>query len=132
MAGPYPETERRRHKRVKVGFIVNYSIRKPPQLSMIIGQREVDALMLDLSEGGMAVGTSFDIPQATILAITFTLINHSPLAKEKVRKMAMEGGIVNRTVLDRSEYRLGIQFTKISPEDMTAISDFVKILASSS
>ena len=121
MDGPHPGIERRKFRREKVSFIVNYAIRKPIEVSITLGKRECDALMLDLSEGGMAVASSLDIPLSTTLDITFFLVS-----KKISKRMAIQGETVNRFVLKKNEYRLGIQFTKISQEDKTVISDFVK------
>lgn len=122
MSGPYNGAERRKFKRVKVSFILNYEIRRPLEVAMIMGKRECDALMLDLSESGMAVASSLDIPTATVLDITFFLIS-----KEINKMMSLEGEAVNRSILKKNEFRLGIQFTKISQQDKTAISDFVRL-----
>ena len=121
MIKEYAGVERRRFKRARVRFIVFYSVRGSWVLSFTIGGTETNALMLDLSNDGIAFVASEDIPLATPLAIKFTLIT-----KSAVSKMAFEGVAMNRQVLKKGEYRLGIQFTKISKENRTTIADFVE------
>jgi hypothetical protein len=41
--------------------------------------------------------------------------------------MHIEGRVVNRAVTGPDEFRLGIQFTKISDLDRGLVADFVKI-----
>ena len=75
MGNTHKNTEKRKSKRLKAEFIVTYKIDKPVEVHMWISDREVDALMLDLSESGMAILTNYDIPASTTLVIKFTLIN---------------------------------------------------------
>ena len=51
----YKGTERRRATRVRAEFIVIYRVDNPMEVRMWIGNRDVNAKMLDLSEIGMAI-----------------------------------------------------------------------------
>lgn len=126
MDNAYDGPDRRRHKRVKVNFIVIYHVRKPLKILMFIGYREFSALMLDLSEGGMAITTNYDIPVSTILLIKFTLINTFADKDDRVRSMEITGEVRNNALLEKNEHRLGICFTQITEEDKSAIVNFVK------
>jgi len=126
MEKSYSGRERRRHKRVKVSFIVVYRGRKPLDLFMIVGNQEMGAIMLDLSEGGMAIITEYDVPVSTVLSIKFTLINHEAADEDKIRAMSMTGEVRHNIPVKR-EHRLGISFTDISEEDRRAIASFVAI-----
>ena len=120
----YPE--RRRHSRVKARFIVTYKINEPLRVTITINKREIQALMSDLSEGGMAIITEYDIPPLTILLINFTLINTTVSDETKrIKTMDIVGEVRYQAILKNNERRLGIYFSRISKEDRQAIGDFV-------
>jgi len=122
----YGGPDRRRSQRMRVDFIVVYRIRRPIRLFMVIKNKEVSALMADLSEGGMAILTSYDIPISTTLLIKFTLINPPATEYERLRMMEIAGEVRYNTYLGNNEHRLGICFTHISKEDRAAIVNFIK------
>ena len=55
MGDTYKGPERRRATRVRAEFIVIYRVDRPMEVRMWIGNREVNAMMLDLSEIGMGI-----------------------------------------------------------------------------
>ena len=118
--------ERRRHSRVKARFIVTYKLNKPLEITITINKRQIQALMADLSEGGMAIITEYEIPIATILLMNFTLINTLISDdSQRIKTMDLTGEVRYQMLLQRKERRLGISFIKISDEDKQAISKFV-------
>lgn len=132
MARQYGGPDRRKFKRFKVNFMMNYSVRKPQEVSMAIGNQEVEALMVDLSEEGMAISSIYDIPVGSILLINFIFIASHRKDENRVRKMMIEGEVVNRAAIDVEEYRLGIRFIRIKEEDKLAIAEFVKAMLNNS
>ena len=126
MGDAYKGPERRRATRVRAEFIVIYRVDRPVEVRMWIGNREVNAMMLDLSEIGMAILTNYDIPASAILLIKFTLINLYAEKNERVRSMEIIGEVRNSFSAEDNEHRLGIAFTKITQEDKYAITGFVK------
>ena len=128
MVDTYSGSERRRFKRVPSKFFVTYRALDAVEAFMLFNNEEIDALMFDLSEGGMAIATSYDIPIATRLSIRFTLINKRAFNdSNKFRALSdIEGEVRNNNLLDENQHRLGIQFNSISEEDKLAIVNFVK------
>ena len=94
---------------------------------MWIGNKEVSAMMLDLSGLGIAIVTDYDIPIWSVLSIRFTLINLHTSKEERVRLMEMTGEVRNNVLLGRNKHRLGISFTHIDKKDQYAIDRFVKM-----
>ena len=127
MDNEYLARERRKFKRVKASFIVTYEIDKPLKLRMLIEEREANAVMLDLSEGGMSIVTEYKIPALTILLIKFTLINLSANDNNRIRTMEMTGEVSYNILAEEREYRMGICFTHIDEEDKCMIANFVKM-----
>lgn len=121
--------EKRKSKRLKVAFTLTYQVDHPLAIRMSVGwNHNIDALMLDLSEDGMAISTDFDIPASTVLSINFTLINlaaHSE--EEQIKSMELTGEVRHNVPSIKGEHRLGIQFSRIAPTDRDAIANFVKV-----
>ena len=126
MAAGYGGMERRRFKRLSVGFSVTYTVQQPLEVAMKIGNQKIEATMLDLSEEGMAIKTGYDIPPGTSLLIDFELVYAYESYENIIQEMEIEGSIVNRAVLPDRLFRLGIHFAKIKPEDRKVIYDFVR------
>ncbi|MGD9014999.1 MAG: PilZ domain-containing protein [Candidatus Omnitrophota bacterium] len=126
MSAEYNGPERRKSARIGVKFVVTYQVDRPIDVRMWVGNKQINALMLDLSEQGMAILTKYEIPVSSSLAIKFTLIN---LGAEKDRQMhSMEIiGEVRYSYREKNEHHLGITFTRISQEDKTAIVSFVQM-----
>lgn len=118
--------ERRQHKRLNVDFTVIYQVDKPLTVKISIGWNKViEALMLDLSEGGMAILTEYNIPKSTVLLMKFTLINLAFIGEKRIKSMNITGEVCYN-VSEKKEHRLGIRFTEIKQDDKLAIADFVK------
>ncbi len=127
MHSPYFGPERRRAKRVSATFIVVYKVGSPLDVRMAVGNRDINAIMLNLSEAGMAILTNYDIPVTTSLLMKFILINeNSALDKERVRQMQIGGEVRYGISGERDERRLGIRFTQISDTDRRAIVNFMR------
>ena len=127
MINIYKDTDKRRSKRLKVEFIVTYKIDKPVEVHMWISDKEVNALMLDLSESGMAIVTNYDIPASATLLIRFTLINLYANKDERVTSIKILGEVRYNILTEENEHRLGISFTRITQEDKSAIANFIKM-----
>ena len=126
MAEDYSGAERRQHERVKVNFTVVYQVDKPLEFSMMIGNKLVDALMLDLSESGMSVLTTYNLPIGAELLIKFTLIGAHPYYESRSVSMNVTGEVRNNIIFKREERRLGVLFTKISEQDRGILVGFVQ------
>jgi len=121
--------ERRKFERLRVDFILNYRVDTPLEVRMSIGwDSEVDALMVDLSEGGMAILTSCDIPVSSVLSINFTMINLTAVSDEnRIKTLSIAGEVRSNFAVDKTDRRLGIRFVQISQKDKEAIADFVRM-----
>jgi c-di-GMP-binding flagellar brake protein YcgR len=126
MVNPYSGPERRKAERVDAAFTLTYSIEKPVTLRIQLGWEDnIDALMLDLSELGMAIVTKHDIPSTTELYMKFIIINFYSEGDKRIYHMEIVGEVVSNLRRPDGSHRLGIRFTKISDADKQAIRDFV-------
>jgi c-di-GMP-binding flagellar brake protein YcgR len=79
---------------------------------MMKGQ-DIEAKMIDISQGGMAMVTTYDIPVETILSMRFTLFN---VEKEIVKfsgPLEVMGEVKSNIPIEKNEHRLGIYFRKM-------------------
>lgn len=118
--------ERRKQKRLSVNFIVTFRVNRPLQLQMSVANQEIDALMVDLSEGGMAITTDYEFQENTLLSIDFTLINPYVTEEQRIKRLELMGEVRSNIFLQEArEFRLGISFTDIADTDKKAIADFI-------
>lgn len=118
---------RRRAERREVAFTLNYGVEKPYSLRVNLGLTDdLDALMLDLSDSGVAMITGVDLPQGTQLHIKFNFRNLFLTGQERSRRMDIIGEVVSHADLGNGDYRIGICFNQISEADKEAIRVFIK------
>ena len=118
--------EHRERNRINVRFTVTCELYNSPRVIMVVGGKSLYALMIDLSESGMAIETKYNLPQKSVLFMKFTLINHYIDDDNRFRTMDMVGEVRNSIPFEEKEYRIGISFTQIAEDDKKAIGEFVK------
>jgi c-di-GMP-binding flagellar brake protein YcgR len=123
----YSGNDRRRFQRLRMNLSVIYRVDQPVTVRMMIGEKEVEATTLDLSEGGMGLLTEYNIPAGTSLFIKFTLFKVSSDGKVNFYGPVVIGGEVRSSVLSEKKYRLGICFSQIEPQDKTEMASFLSM-----
>ena len=119
--------ERRRHKRFKIHLDVLFRIDKPPFARISLGEKEIESIALDLSEGGIAILSEHDIPVLSLLSIDLRLDRPSRKAKAKSFDLIkIEGRVQYNLLTEDGKHRLGIIFLDIGKEDTEKIAAFVK------
>jgi c-di-GMP-binding flagellar brake protein YcgR len=122
----YPGRDRRKSQRLRVRLAVVYQINKPLNVRMQIGDKELIATTLDLSEGGIAISTNYDIPLQTDLLIKLTLFKVDNENKVTFYgPMEIIGEVRSNSLLENGEHRLGISFTSIEEKDLTELVKFL-------
>jgi c-di-GMP-binding flagellar brake protein YcgR len=118
---------RRISQRRKVAFTLSYGVEKPYALRVNLGLTDdLDAVMLDLSDTGVAMITKFDLPQGTQLHMKFNFMNLFLSGQDRSRRMEISGEVVSHQDLGNGDYRIGICFNEITNADKEAIRNFVK------
>jgi c-di-GMP-binding flagellar brake protein YcgR len=119
--------ERRKAERIDVGFTLIYSVEKPYTLRINLGfADDVDALMVNLSDLGMAILVEQELSLGALLYIKFNIIDLTLTKEERRRHMEITGEVVSCQRIAPRSCRIGIRFNKISDEDKLLVSDFVK------
>jgi c-di-GMP-binding flagellar brake protein YcgR len=118
--------DRRKSERIDASFTLTYNVEKPYILRFSLGIEEnVDTIMLNLSDIGMAIITNHNIPVGAQLYIKFNLINMRLKDDERWKFMKITAETVSNVILQDESHRIGIRFNRISEEDKVAIRDFV-------
>ncbi len=127
MGDQYSGEERRRFQRANVSFIVIYRVNEPLQVSMMVGNKEVHAIMSNLSEDGMSMVTNYNIPAATIVTAKFILLNdQAPRQIDRVKTIEITGQVRYSRFIKERAYKMGIHFTNITEADRSFIKEFIK------
>jgi len=118
---------RRKSERKDVAFTLSYCVDRPYTLRISLGVADdINALMLNLSDLGMAIVTTLDLLVGTRLDIRFNLMNLNLFGEKRTRQMRVTAEVVSKVALSKGNYRIGLRFDKITEEDKMAISDFIK------
>ena len=130
MGDKLSSSEQRRFKRMKINLSVIFRLARPAAIRLLVGNKEIRATMLDLSEEGLSMLTNYDIPKSTALLIKFTLFKVENDDVSFYGPMEILGEVRYNMPLGGNEYRLGIYYKKIKAQDKIEISNFLKIKGS--
>lgn len=120
--------ERRQFRRVAVSFLVIYKVNTPLIVRMEIGDKLIDAVALDLSVGGIAVLTNYDLPQTASVSVRFTILNETALrSQDRYRSIQVEGDVRYSVLTKDKAFRVGVRFFGLSQEEKSFIADFVRL-----
>lgn len=120
--------EKRRFNRLKVNITVNYQVRKPIHVRMLVGEEDVEAITLDLSEGGMAIMTLYDLPVETLISMEFMVHEEDNSSSFKFyRSIFVQGEVKSNVLMGNNKHRIGISFQKIEESDRAEIARFVHL-----
>lgn len=113
MESAYSGIDRRNYKRMRMNCTVIYRINEPPVTHFVMKGRDIEAKMIDISQGGMAMVTSSDIPVSTVLSMRFALLNVDREIVKFSGPLEVTGEVRSSAPLEKNEHRLGIYFTKM-------------------
>lgn len=122
----YRGIEKRRFDRINTNFIAVCRLRKSVSVIMSAMQEDIDALILDLSEGGMALSVDHNIPISTRFSIRFILVHSNTYTSSDFYPIQVKGKVCSNLLNPKGRYRLGISFIKISKADKKAIINFIE------
>jgi len=125
----YKGLERRKFIRVNLNFIIVCRLRRSVNVTMRANHRDIDAIIVDLSEAGMALSVDRSVPLSTKFSIRFILIKVGKHIGSGYKPITLDGRVRSCVLTDKERYRLGVSFTRITKEDKTTIIDFMKHVA---
>jgi len=120
--------DRRQFKRVKTSFIVMCKVDSPLSVRLMIGDREINSIGLNLSEGGMAILTNYDISSTALVTLKYILFNDRDIGEEDRTKSMENQGEVRYSLLTKERTcRIGIRFIGMPEDDRGFIYNFVRM-----
>ena len=118
---------KRRHKRVSETFIITYRLKAPFNVKVVLGNTECAAVAIDISEGGLGLDSTYEIPVSAKVSLHFTLLNELAATEaERHRVFSLEGESRYCEPTPERGYRVGVHFTNITPEQKEHIAGFVR------
>jgi len=124
----YSGSDRRRFQRLDVDITVCYRVDLPLSVRVMVGNQDVDGTMLNLSSGGIALVTRYNIPGGTLLLIKFTLASLNKQGEVSLYgPIEVRGEVRSSTPWESINYRLGISFTEIEQKNKVEIARFVQM-----
>jgi len=127
----YSGSDRRRFQRLDVDITVFYRVDLPLSVRMLVGNQDVEATMLNLSSGGIALVTKYGIPGGTLLLIKFTLTSVNKQGEVSLYgPIEVRGEVRSNTKWENNTYRLGISFIDIDQKNKLEIARFVQMAMS--
>jgi len=121
--------DRRRFQRLSLNVEVICSIKEPMVARIAIGDMDIHAQMIDLSQVGLAIAAKYNIPVGAVLTISFDLAKMNEKGTASFYQTIKVAGDVRSNIkLSKDEYRLGICFLKIGETDKAMITQFVDMV----
>ena len=125
MEDKFNGVERRKFKRLQIGPIVKLHVNSAPENKADFIGRSMEAVMIDISEGGTSVLLNSNIPVSSLVTAEFDLHNSRPSVKDRHQEISVLGKVCYNRPINSRECRMGIIFTKMSDSDMAFISQFI-------
>jgi len=122
------QSDRRRFQRLALNLSVNYRVDSPWYVRLKIGDKEIEATALNVSEGGMALVTDYNIPVSTLLFITFSLFKadkHGDVVF--FTPVVTDGKVRSNLEYEKESFRLGIAFVCHNGQARSSINHFIKL-----
>ncbi|MFA5355976.1 MAG: PilZ domain-containing protein [Candidatus Omnitrophota bacterium] len=124
----YQDTEKRQTERIDVNFVVIYNVNSPLSVRMMVGNQEVVAIAVNLSEGGIAISTNYELPVSTLVKIRFILLNEkSPVISERMKSIEVTGDVRHSFLNQKNVYQIGISFIDLADSERQFIAGFIKL-----
>jgi c-di-GMP-binding flagellar brake protein YcgR len=118
MESAYTGIERRGNKRVRMNCTVIYRLNEPVSTRFIMSGKDLEAQMVDISQGGMAMITDYDIPTSTVLSMRFTILKVNKEIINLTGPVEIMGEVRSNVAVEKNGHRLGIYFTKMRKVNM--------------
>lgn len=120
--------DRRRFQRLTMNLCVNYRVIKPLELRMKLGDQDVEAEMIDISSGGMAIVTDNNIPSSSVLHLKFSLFKIDKNSGSAVfyRPFEIKGHVRSNVRLEKGGHRLGICFQRADTDVSQEMREIAK------
>jgi c-di-GMP-binding flagellar brake protein YcgR len=129
MTGVFNGPERRKYRRYKVKLTVLFHKDASVEARLRAGEKESEATMIDLSEGGLSILTGTDVSEGTTIWVKFSLTRVENECVNFYGSIELRGEVRNKVQIGHG-YRLGISFQKVDERNRREIVDFLNLVES--
>jgi c-di-GMP-binding flagellar brake protein YcgR len=121
-----PEFEHRKYKRTSAKFMLSYKVSKSLQVAIMASESKIDAIMGNISQGGLMMVTQYDLPIDSKLTLSFAVVNDAALHDDdKIKALDIEGVVRSKRQIKHNEFDIGVEFVDPSQEDQKFLAEFV-------
>ncbi len=122
------ERDRRIFKRLPTTLLLMFRVKAPFEVHLQLGGKDVEAVAQDISVGGLGIFTNHKIPSGARVSVKFRISNDAAaLEKDKYRTFELDGDVRYAiAVKEEMDYRLGIQFVRVSDADRSFITSYIR------
>jgi hypothetical protein len=92
---------------------VIYRTNEPASARFMVKGQDIEAKMVDISQGGMAMVTNCDIPVETRLSMRFTMLKVESEVVNFTGPVEVNGQVRSNVAIPQEGHRLGINFTRV-------------------
>lgn len=122
-----PHADHRKHQRVPATFIVTYKLKSTIDVALKLMDKEMPAVAVDISEGGMGLDVAQNIPVGAFVRLKFMMLNDlATLEPERQRQFLLDAECRFSEPTPVKSYRVGVKFNHISKEDKKFITEFIR------
>ena len=123
--------ERRKFKRKEESFTVSFRIDSPLLARLQFGSGDIAVIAQDVSEGGVALLTTCQLPLHAWLTMKFIMFNEAAaMGEDKSKSTLVEGEVFSVGPVQGRDVRLGVRFHNLSQEDHAFIKRLIELSAS--
>lgn len=126
MSNDYLGQERRKFKRIKVNLSLMYRKTEPMEVRIRTADSESTAPVLDISEGGVCILTSANLPIGSTLWIRFTLSHPQKKGVGYFGTVELLGQVRYTAAAGPVAFRVGVSFVKVDEVSKKDIMNFIQ------
>lgn len=122
--------DRRKYFRLRAVLFVCFTLDRSFYIPSLSEEQEIEASTIDISQGGMAIATRYNIPMKAILHIKCLLLGVGRRGEVAFsRPVEVSGEVRYSEPMNPGAYRLGISFMDIDNEHRQQIGNYISSIS---
>ncbi|MFH1398208.1 MAG: PilZ domain-containing protein [Candidatus Omnitrophota bacterium] len=119
--------DRRKFQRLSVNISLSYIVESPLEVSNLYQGREIEAAMLNISEGGIGLLSKYNIPARSIIVVRFNLFRTDRqgfISFSDPIEVICE--VRYSVIMEDGQYRMGVVFRGVKDTAKSEITTFME------
>ncbi len=124
-------SDQRKFQRYQCNLSVWCKVQEPYDVRMHFGDKEIEAIALNLSEAGVGLLSEHRIPKYSVISLTIVMFKGNSSGEVRGERPLIVKGTVcySQPAEEENKYRLGVCFTDMPNESKVRLNDFLAALA---